>query len=230
MRDSSAGIGTLTFYDEENGTFAGLGHAVCDVDTGDVLPLLSGEIVSARSRASCAASRKSWRAQGHFSRCRSHRHPETKLRSRDLRHDGGRAGRGRIHGYCAETGGSGRPAEILATVDGAEAERYTIEIERINYSDGNPTKNSGDPRNRPRAAGKRPAASYRALSGSPILQDGRLVGARDARFCERRHPWLCDLCRKHGRDRRGNRIDTCRRRKRSEPVELILTKHLCKFL
>ena len=33
VRDSSAGIGTVTFYDPETGVFAGLGHPVCDIDT-----------------------------------------------------------------------------------------------------------------------------------------------------------------------------------------------------
>ncbi|MDE5600514.1 MAG: PDZ domain-containing protein, partial [Oscillospiraceae bacterium] len=46
VRDSSAGIGTITFCTGE-GIFGGLGHPICDVDTGDVLPLGSGEIVGA---------------------------------------------------------------------------------------------------------------------------------------------------------------------------------------
>ena len=47
VRDSTAGIGTMTFYDPECGGCAGLGHAVCDVDTGEILPLGSGQIVPA---------------------------------------------------------------------------------------------------------------------------------------------------------------------------------------
>lgn len=45
VRDSSAGIGTMTYYDPSTMIFAGLGHAVCDVDTGETLPLGKGEIV-----------------------------------------------------------------------------------------------------------------------------------------------------------------------------------------
>ena len=48
VRDSSAGIGTLTFYDPKTNVLAGLGHAVCDVDTGDIVPIASGELVPAR--------------------------------------------------------------------------------------------------------------------------------------------------------------------------------------
>ena len=47
IRDSSAGVGTITYLDKENLIFAGLGHAVCDIDTGEIMPLLSGDIVAA---------------------------------------------------------------------------------------------------------------------------------------------------------------------------------------
>lgn len=48
IRDSSAGIGTLTFYSPATGIISGLGHGICDEDTGSVLQLNSGEIVNAK--------------------------------------------------------------------------------------------------------------------------------------------------------------------------------------
>ncbi len=42
IRDSSAGIGTVTFCTKD-GFFASLGHAVCDIDTKDVVPISQGE-------------------------------------------------------------------------------------------------------------------------------------------------------------------------------------------
>ena len=44
VRDSAAGVGTLTFLNEETQTFAGLGHAITDIDTGDIIQTSSGEI------------------------------------------------------------------------------------------------------------------------------------------------------------------------------------------
>ena len=44
IRDSSAGIGTVTFIEPESGIFAGLGHGICDVDTGTLMPLLKGSV------------------------------------------------------------------------------------------------------------------------------------------------------------------------------------------
>ncbi len=47
VRDSTAGIGTLTFFDPQTGTFGGLGHAICDVDTGEIVPIDKGTVVGA---------------------------------------------------------------------------------------------------------------------------------------------------------------------------------------
>ena len=45
VRDSTAGIGTVTFYNPDDGSFGGLGHGICDVDTGKLMPLLRGSVV-----------------------------------------------------------------------------------------------------------------------------------------------------------------------------------------
>ena len=47
VRDSAAGVGTITFYNEETKTFAALGHGITDIDTGDIIQTSSGEIDAA---------------------------------------------------------------------------------------------------------------------------------------------------------------------------------------
>ena len=47
LRDSTAGIGTVTFITPANCAFGGLGHGICDVDTGNLMPLKKGTIVNA---------------------------------------------------------------------------------------------------------------------------------------------------------------------------------------
>ncbi|MBQ4137826.1 MAG: PDZ domain-containing protein, partial [Clostridia bacterium] len=42
LKDSTAGVGTVTYVIPETGEFAGLGHGICDVDTGNPLPLARG--------------------------------------------------------------------------------------------------------------------------------------------------------------------------------------------
>ena len=47
VRDSTAGIGTLTFYNPSLDIIAGLGHGICDSDTGTLIPAESGQFVGA---------------------------------------------------------------------------------------------------------------------------------------------------------------------------------------
>lgn len=48
VRDSTAGVGTLTFYDEKTGKFAALGHPITDVDTGTLLKIKDGTIINSK--------------------------------------------------------------------------------------------------------------------------------------------------------------------------------------
>ena len=45
IRDGGAGIGTVTFIDPESGMFAGLGHGICDGDTGQLIPMDRGTVI-----------------------------------------------------------------------------------------------------------------------------------------------------------------------------------------
>lgn len=44
VRDSGAGIGTVTFILPETGAFAGLGHGICDGDTGELIAMRRGAV------------------------------------------------------------------------------------------------------------------------------------------------------------------------------------------
>ncbi|MEG0772894.1 SpoIVB peptidase [Clostridium sp.] len=46
VRDSTAGVGTLTFYDPKTKGFAALGHPITDVDTGDIMEVENGEVIA----------------------------------------------------------------------------------------------------------------------------------------------------------------------------------------
>ena len=47
VRDASAGVGTLTFYDPSTNSCAALGHGIQDVDTEELVDISSGEFISA---------------------------------------------------------------------------------------------------------------------------------------------------------------------------------------
>ena len=46
VRDAAAGVGTATFYIPETGMFAALGHGITDADTGELVTISNGELVT----------------------------------------------------------------------------------------------------------------------------------------------------------------------------------------
>ena len=48
VRDSAAGIGTLTFYEPSTGNFAALGHGITDTDTGELVEIQNGEFLTTK--------------------------------------------------------------------------------------------------------------------------------------------------------------------------------------
>ena len=48
VRDSAAGIGTVSFYEPETGNFVALGHGITDIDTSEIIDISSGELVNTK--------------------------------------------------------------------------------------------------------------------------------------------------------------------------------------
>lgn len=176
VRDSAAGIGTLTFIDPQSKMFGGLGHSVSDATTGDAVPLRSGEISAAdiydivKGEKGCAGEL-----------CGAIL-PDSDIGEVTKNTPTGIFGNfdGEICGEAipaafrqeVKTGG----ASILTTIDGGEPREYSIEIERINLPDLLGSKGMliriTDPELLEKTGG-----IVRGMSGSPIIQNGRLAGA-----------------------------------------------------
>ncbi|MCL2088723.1 MAG: SpoIVB peptidase [Oscillospiraceae bacterium] len=177
VRDSSAGIGTITFYHPGEGVFAGLGHAICDVDTGEIIPLLTGETVKVNINSVQKGTLGSpGELRGNFS---SERATGNILLNNET------GVYGQMYEYKSDlipipialkqqikTG----PAKILSTIEGLEPREYDIVIEKVSTNDSTLTKNMvirvTDPELLEKTGG-----IVQGMSGSPILQEGTLVGA-----------------------------------------------------
>lgn len=48
VRDSAAGVGTVTFYEPESQSFGALGHGITDIDTEQLIDISSGEFVTTK--------------------------------------------------------------------------------------------------------------------------------------------------------------------------------------
>lgn len=187
VRDSSAGIGTMTFYDPNNGCFAGLGHAICDVDTGQLMPLSQGEIVEASIIGVHAGKSGSpGQLQGAFVANRS-------IGSLYTNSYNGVYGRLMNQPVDAQTIPMAQcqevrqgPVKILTTVSGQKPQLFDACIEKISLSQDEPTKNMvlriTDPDLLELSGG-----IVQGMSGSPIIQDGMLVGAVTHVYVKRRY-------------------------------------------
>jgi len=175
VRDSAAGIGTMTFYDPKTMTFAGLGHAVCDVDTGGAILFSSGEITPAAiTKIRKGVSGAPGELGGVFT--------GGDIGTVSINNETGLYGTldYEIEGFSAPIGLKQDVYEgaavIYSTLDGTEVTEYDIEIEQINLSDNSMTKNMVI-RVTDEDLIELSGGIVQGMSGSPIVQDGKLVGA-----------------------------------------------------
>ncbi|MBQ9228377.1 MAG: SpoIVB peptidase [Eubacterium sp.] len=176
VRDSTAGIGTVTFYNAENGTFASLGHPINDVDTNELMPLLEGEAVSAEvtnvQRAGTGSTGSLW--------C------DFKSDTKGTLTENTDCG---LYGAYQSLPATAEPvpvasrqevkkggAQILSTVEGTEPQLYDIEITKISYNKEGEQKDIVFKVTDPALLAKT-GGIVQGMSGSPILQNGKLVGA-----------------------------------------------------
>ena len=48
VRDSAAGIGTMTYIEPKTNSFAALGHGITDIDTGNILNISNGQFITTK--------------------------------------------------------------------------------------------------------------------------------------------------------------------------------------
>lgn len=177
VRDSSAGIGTMTFYDPERQAFAGLGHAICDVDTGQIMPLSQGEIVEASiTGIKPGRSGTPGELQGSFVNTKA----MGELVANSYNGVYGTLYTSPLYAQTIPMALSQEvregPAKVVTTVAGEKPRYFDITIEKVSLSQDEPTKNMVvrivDPDLLALSGG-----IVQGMSGSPIIQNGMLVGA-----------------------------------------------------
>jgi len=176
VRDSSAGIGTLTFYSPATGIVCGLGHGVCDEDTGDLLELKNGEIVSAEIvSVEKGSSGSPGQLKGRFTYstigkidCNSEKGVYSVLK--------GKLGFSRLTETALKQEVRDGDAQIFCTVDGREPQLYSCRIKKRSSAYLSATQNMTVTVTDPELL-KLTGGIVQGMSGSPILQNGKLIGA-----------------------------------------------------
>lgn len=176
IRDSSAGVGTVTFYDPENGRYAALGHAIKDIDTDTVLQVANGSIIDCNIESVKKGEKGTpGELRGVFGsttigsivkNCELGIYGEL----RDLSCIQGCEPMEIMPKHEVKTGA----AQILSNAVGNKIESYNIEIQKVSPFSSNKGMiiKITDP-----ALLEKTGGIVQGMSGSPIIQDGKLVGA-----------------------------------------------------
>ena len=177
VRDSCAGIGTVTYYNPDDNYFAALGHGICDRDTGAMMPLGEAEIVGASiSSVEKSSTGKAGSLNGYFN--------DKTLGTVTNNTINGIYGTIIDNSYLSgdrfeiaefdeiQTG----DAQIITTISGDRPESYDLKITSIRNDDPRNNENYvikvTDKRLLDECGG-----IVQGMSGSPIVQNGKLIGA-----------------------------------------------------
>ena len=177
VKDSTSGIGTVTFITPETNAFGGLGHAICDTVSGKIVPFSRGIVMNVsingviKGQTGIAGELK-----GNF---------EAKKIGNLIKNcecgvfgilaDNTVVSPEGLVSVCDMSSVREGEAYIWCTLDQSGPQKYKIEITNIDHS-GATTKNFRikvtDPKLLEKSGG-----IVQGMSGSPIIQNGKLVGA-----------------------------------------------------
>lgn len=179
VRDSTAGIGTMTFYVPETNQFGALGHGITDSDTGQIMEIKNGELTDAEVISIKKGENGTpGELKGMFSsdsnsigvidkNSQSGIYGKLENNQRFTGQEIEIAARNEI-----ETG----KAKILCNIDGEETKEYDVEVEKISNNPNKSTKcmviKITDEELLDKTGG-----IIQGMSGSPIIQNGKLIGA-----------------------------------------------------
>lgn len=178
VRDSTAGIGTVTFIDPVTGIYGALGHPITDVDTGDIIKISKGNIVSS-SIVNVKRGEKGnpGELKGVFI------NDDINLGSVEQNTKFGIFGKYSLENIYTEKLKIALkdeiqegPAQIISTVDNGEPKLYDVVIEKLLQQD-NPSSKSMIIKVVDEDLLKKTGGIVQGMSGSPIIQNNKIVGA-----------------------------------------------------
>lgn len=180
VRDKTAGIGTLTFYDENTKKFGALGHSITDTDTGKLMNSENGEIMKAQiSSIEQGEKGNPGEIRGMF------------FESKDVLGDIASNTQFGIYGNINEKEVNNKresfpvalqneiktgKAYILSTVENDKVEEYEVEVVKVEKQHSPETKSMIIQVTDERLLAKT-GGIVRGMSGSPIIQNGKIIGA-----------------------------------------------------
>ena len=181
VRDSAAGVGTVTFYDPSTKTFGALGHGITDIDTEELINISSGEFVTTKIlNITKGEAGKPGKIQGTVEKQKNIGSiiKNTKFgiygkveNVSNLNIDYSKQKEVALRKEIKE-----EPAKILCSLENNKVEEYDIEIEKV-YQDNNYNNKSMKIKVTDQRLLEKTGGIIQGMSGSPIIQNNKFVGA-----------------------------------------------------
>lgn len=179
VRDAAAGVGTITYYDLESQMFGALGHGILDIDTDQLIDIAKGEVITSKILSIVKGEKgKPGEVQGSIDNGKviGEVYKNTNFGIYGKLTDVSLIEGGKTLEVMPRDEVKLGKATIICTLDNNKREEYEIEIEKLYTSTNRNNKNMiikvTDKRLLEKTGG-----IIQGMSGSPILQDGKFVGA-----------------------------------------------------
>ena len=181
VRDSAAGVGTVSFYEPTSKTFGALGHGITDIDTNELINIASGEFVTTRIlNITKGESGNPGKIQGTV---------ENQTNIGKIYKNSKFGIYGKVDNISSlnidmskemevalrEEIKTGK-ARILCSLDNQQPQEYEIEIEKIN-KENNYDNKSMQIKITDQKLLEKTGGIIQGMSGSPVIQNGKFVGA-----------------------------------------------------
>ena len=181
VRDSAAGVGTVTFYEPATQSFGALGHGITDIDTGELLNIASGEFVTAKIlNIKKVEDGDPGKIQGTV---------EEQETIGEINKNTEFGIYGKIQDLASLNIDTSKEMEvamreeielgkatILCSLDNQTVKEYEIEITKI-YRDNNYNNKSMEIKVTDEELIEKTGGIIQGMSGSPIIQNGKFIGA-----------------------------------------------------
>lgn len=181
VRDSAAGIGTMTFYEPNTKKFAALGHGITDIDTGELINISNGEFITTQILSLVEGK------DGNPGKLQGTINQQSKIGTINKNSIFGIYGvvddvskikidTSKLMDVALRNEISLGKAQILCSIDGENVEKYDIQIEKI-YINNDYDNKSMFVRVTDEKLIKKTGGIIQGMSGSPVIQNGKFIGA-----------------------------------------------------
>lgn len=181
VRDTAAGVGTVTFYEPSTNMFISLGHGIVDIDTGEIVNISKGELVTANIISIIKGEKNSpGEIKGTITNGNTvgeiYKNTELGVYGKIINKQYLNINENNALKVASRDEIEEGKATILCQLDNNPPQEYEIEIEKI-YKENNDNNKSMLIKITDKSLLEKTGGIIQGMSGAPVMQNGKFIGA-----------------------------------------------------